>query len=215
MTLTEVRDYIDAIHGPPLKVVADCLRGFITAAPGNRLIAVDLSQIEARVLAWLSGSEEKLQLFRDDKDIYLDAANKIYGVRIEEVTSGQRLVGKVSELALGFQGGVKAFQSMAKVYFIKVPDEQAEDIKVRWRNGNPDIVNYWFRVEDAAIAAVKTPGEKFHVGPKGRHVTFMRKGSFLMCQLPSGRVIFYPYPKMQLVRTPWGEKKNALTYKIE
>lgn len=215
MNLNEARDYIDMIHGPPLKIIADSLRGFITARPGNRLIAVDFSSIEARFLSWLASQDDKLELFREGKDIYISAATKIYGVRESDVTKDQRLVGKVSELALGYQGGVKAFQSMAKNYFLKIADEQAEDIKVRWREGNQAIVSYWFRLEDAAIAANRCPGEKFHVGVKNRHVTFLKKGSFLMCRLPSGRVLFYPYPKMALVRTPWGEKKNALTYKGE
>lgn len=209
--LNQVRNYIDTMYGPPLKIVSDCLRGFIMAAPGNKLIAVDFSSIEARVLAWLAGQENVLDIFRGHGRIYEDAASKIYGVPMEHVDSDQRLVGKVCILALGYQGGVKAFQSMAKNYSLKIPDELAEDIKVKWRDANPNIVDYWFRIEDAAQAATRTPGEKFRV----RNVTFLRKGSFLMCQLPSGRVIFYPYPKMQLMRTPWGEKKMVLTYKGE
>lgn len=115
-------------------------------------------------------------------------------------------------LALGYQGGVGAFQSMAKVYMVKISDERADDIKLKWRGANQSTVSYWYRVETAAVAAVGTPGEKFHVGQAGRHVTFMRKGSFLLCKLPSGRVIMYPYPEMRIVKTPWGEPKNALTY---
>lgn len=214
-SLTETRDYIDAFYGPPLKIVSDCLRGFITASKGHKLIAVDFSSIEARVLAWLASEESVLKVFRGHGRIYEDAATKIYDVKLNQVTKDQRLVGKVSVLALGFQGGVGAFQSMAKNYFLKISDEQAEDIKVKWRERHENIVNYWFQLEDAAAEAIKHPGEKFHVGAKGRHVTYMRQGSFLMCRLPSGRVIFYPYPKMKVVRTPWGEKKNAITYKGE
>jgi len=210
-----VRDSIDVFYGPPLKTIASCLRGFITAAPGNKLIAVDFSSIESRVLAWLASEENKLNIFRTHGKMYEHAATQIYGIRMDQVTSEQRQIGKVSELALGFQGGVVAFQSMAKNYNVKIPDQKAEDIKQRWRDANRNIVAYWYRLEDAAIAANRTPGEKFHVGVKGRHITYMKKGSFLMCRLPSGRVIFYPYPRMATVRTPWGEPKNALTYKSE
>lgn len=213
--LINARDYVNFFHGPPLQIVSDCLRGHITAAPGNRLIGVDLSQIEARVLNWLAGQEDKLELFRQGKDIYLNSASAIYGIPEEEITSEQRLIGKVSELALGYQGGYKAFQSMAKNYLVKIENQLAEDIKVKWRAANTRITEYWFRLEDAATAALKNPGASFHVGKKGRHITYTKRGSFLCCVLPSGRTIYYPYPKMALVTTPWGDKKHAITYKGE
>jgi DNA polymerase len=215
MQLEALRDEIDMIHGPPLKVIADCMRGYITAKPGNKLIAADFSSIEARVLAWLASEEGLLNIFRGHGKVYEHTASKIFGVPFDKVTFKQRLIGKVAILALGFQGGVRAFQSMAKVYFVKVPDAQADEIKIAWRQEHPNIVNYWFRLEDAAIAAAKHPGESYHVGERGRHITYLRKGSFLMCRLPSGRVIMYPYPRMDMVRTPWGQPKLALTYKGE
>ncbi len=132
---------------------------------------------------------------------------------INKVTKDQRQIGKVGELALGFQGGVKAFQSMAKNYFLKISDEKAEEIKQSWRADNPHIVRYWYDLENAAIAAVKHPNNKFGCGPRGRQTIFIKKGSFLFCKLPSNRVICYPYPKMKDVKTPWDETKNALTYK--
>jgi len=212
LQLEEVRDYVDMFHGAPLKVISDCLRGCLTAAPGNDLIAVDFSQIEARVLPWLAGQDNKLEIFRQGKDIYLKSAHDIYGVPENMITKDQRLVGKVGELALGYQGGVGAFQSMAKQYLVKVPDALADEIKMRWRNANPKIVEYWFRLDNAATAAVSSPGEKFHAGPKGRHVTFLKKGSFLMCRLPSGRVISYPFAAIRKVTVPWGDIKESVVY---
>ena len=196
--------------------VSDCLRGILKAAPGKKLIAVDFSAIEGRVLAWLAGEETKLNIYRGHGKIYEYTASKIYNItNIANVNKDQRQIGKVAELALGFQGGVVAFQSMAKNYFVKIPDKQANEIKIAWRKDNPAIVSYWYDIERAAIAAVKYPGQKFACGPDGRKVTFLQRGSFLFCRLPSARVICYPYPKMKIVKTPWGEMKNAMTYKGE
>ncbi len=211
------RKKIDMFHGAPMSRISDCLRGMLMAAPGKKLIACDFSAIEGRVLAWLAGEEKILNVFRGDGKIYEYTASQIYGVPINKITKDdpRRLIGKVATLALGYQGGVKAFQSMAKNYFVKVPEDQAEQIKVAWRERNPNIVQYWYNIERAAIGACQNPGQKFAVGPKDRQVIFLRNGSFLFCRLPSGRAICYPYPKMKVVKTPWGENKDALTYKGE
>ena len=82
---------------------------------------------------------------------------------------------------------------MAKNYFVKIPDKQAEQIKTTWRKANPAIVSYWYDLELAAIAATQYPGQKFACGPQGRQVIFLKRGSFLFCRLPSGRPICYPY----------------------
>jgi len=66
----------------------------------------------------------------------------------------------------------------------------------------------WKDIEQAAIDAVLNPGEKFSVGYPGRQATFKKLGSFLGCLLPSGRAIWFPYPKI----LPGTFGKPALTY---
>ncbi|ASN73063.1 putative DNA polymerase [Ralstonia phage DU_RP_II] len=206
--------YIDMMYGPTMDAIADSLRGMIVAEPGNDLAAVDFSAIEARVLAWLAGQESVLDIFRTHGKIYEHAAASIYHVPMERVTKGQRQIGKVSVLALGFGGGVGAFQSMARVYGVKVPDAEADEIKSAWRAVHPAIVSYWYDLERAAIRAL-TDGGVQAVGPRGREVKFRKAGSFLWLQLPSKRVLCYPYPELRIVDTPWGEQKEALTYMTE
>lgn len=206
--------YIDMMYGPTMDAIADSLRGMIVAEPGNDLVAVDFSAIEARVLAWLAGQESVLDIFRTHGKIYEHAAAGIYHVPMERVTKDQRQIGKVGVLALGYGGGVGAFQSMARVYGVKVPDAEADEIKSAWRAVHPAIVSYWYDLERAAIRAL-TDGGVQAVGPRGREVKFRKAGSFLWLQLPSKRVLCYPYPELRIVDTPWGEQKEALTYMTE
>lgn len=215
--------YLDILYGQPLTVVSSCLRGMITAAVGNDLLACDFSNIEGRVNAWLAGEEWKLQAFRDfdaipetDKeakalaDIYVLSYAQAFGLTPAEAKPHRQL-GKVQELALGYGGGVGAFQSMAKVYNVTVADEKADELKAAWRQAHPCIVQYWYDLEDAAIRAV-TMGGKYTAGPRGREVIFKKSGSFLFCKLPSGRVLCYAYPEIRTVTTPWGADKEALTF---
>lgn len=206
--------YIDMMYGPTMDAIADSLRGMIVAEPGNDLVAVDFSAIEARVLAWLAGQESVLDIFRTHGKIYEHAAAGIYHVPMERVTKDQRQIGKVAVLALGYGGGVGAFQSMARVYGVKVPDAEADEIKSAWRAVHPATVSYWYDLERAAIRAL-TDGGVQAVGPRGREVKFRKAGSFLWLQLPSKRVLCYPYPELRIVDTPWGEQKEALTYMTE
>lgn len=203
--------YLDLLYGPVLSVLADCIRGLIIAPPGKDLIAVDFSAVEARVLAWLAGDEATLEVFRTHGKIYEHAASGIYRKPMEDVTKDERQIGKVSVLALGYGGGIGAFQSMAKNYFIKVPDAQADEIKKAWRLSHPEIVQFWYDLDDAAMAAL-TAGGQHSAGAPGRQVTFLKNGSFLWCKLPSGRLLCYPYPEVRTVVTPWGSDREAVTF---
>ena len=119
---------IELFHGPVLSTVSNALRGFIKAPDGKEFIAADFSAIEARVLAWLAGSTEELNLFRVGGKIYEKAASEIHGVPENKVTKDQRQIGKVARLALGYQGGVNAFQQMARGYGVRITPEVAQDL---------------------------------------------------------------------------------------
>lgn len=207
------RNYVDLMYGPVLDAMADILRGMIVADEGHELIAMDFSAVEARGLAWLAGEEKVLDVFRSHGKIYEHAASGIYNVPIEEIgkEDPRRQVGKCAVLALGYGGGVGAFQSMARVYGVKVSDEQAEEIKTAWRASHPKIVRYWYDLEAAALDAVEL-GKQTSAGPPGREVKFKMAGPFLWCRLPSGRRICYPYPRVAERETPWGQMRRALHF---
>jgi len=212
-TPDEAHSIITALFDNPLTVISDCLRGMISAAPGNILLCADFANIEGRGLAWIAGEQWKLDAFRaydagTGPDIYKLSYAKSFRIPVEQVTKENRFVGKVQELALGYQGGVGAFQTMAKAYRVEVSDERAEEVKVAWREAHPHVVQFWYDIERAAKEAVRHPGHTFACGT----TMFLVKGSFLFCKLPSGRVLTYPYPKLKPKMTPWGEEKEQIHY---
>lgn len=109
------------------QLVSDCLRGAIVAGPGNRLVVADLSNIEGRVLAWLAGERWKLDAFRafdrgEGVDLYCATYGRTFGIDPRSVTKAQRQIGKVLELAMGYQGGVSAFLVFARGYGVDLDD---------------------------------------------------------------------------------------------
>lgn len=114
---------IEALYGNTLTVVADCIRGMITAGPGHDLYSADFESIESIVNAWLAGEDRKLRAFEayfagNGPKIYNVVAADIFNCRPEQITSKmiEYLAGKVTELSLGFQGGPGALAKMAKNY---------------------------------------------------------------------------------------------------
>ena len=130
------------VSGGVMSFASDALRGSIIAPPGKKLVVADLSNIEGRVLAWLAGEDWKLQAFRDydngkGEDLYKITAGKILGKRPEAVTKKERQeVGKVAELALGYQGGPGAFLTFALAYGVELDALAA----VARQNLDPDVI---------------------------------------------------------------------------
>lgn len=206
-------ELLEMLYGSPLTALSQCLRGLIVPAPGGKLVAGDWSNIEGRAAAWLAGEEWKLAAFRQfdagtGPDIYVAAYSSVFDIPIHDVSKDQRQIGKVMELSMQYQGGVGAFQSMAGNYGVRVPDTQAEIIKVRWREKHPKIKACWFEIEDAAARAIANPGEVTAIGAPGRQVKMRKVGSFLWALLPSGRALCYPYPELRD-----GRYGQEITYK--
>lgn len=128
----------DLVLDDVMRALSNILRGMIVAAPGRKLVASDLEQIESRVAAWLGGEQWKLdaiadydrivgtdakgEAIHDGFDNYVWAYAKAFGLTPEEVYLDYkaggfwRQVGKVMELALGYEGGVAAWLAFAEVY---------------------------------------------------------------------------------------------------
>jgi DNA polymerase bacteriophage-type len=117
-------DCADLVLDNVMETASNALRGVIVAPPGKKLVVADLSNIEGRVLAWLAGETWKLKAFEafdrgEGPDLYKVTAGRILGKAPEDVTKKERQeVGKVAELALGYEGGVGAFLTFATAYGI-------------------------------------------------------------------------------------------------
>lgn len=191
------------------KLLSQCLRQTIKAPEGKILTVGDYSSIEAIVAAWLSGQEDMVEIFRTGGGkVYELSASKIYGIPVNEVTNAERQVGKVATLALGYQGGVKAFERMAGAYKLDLTilPISPEEIVSQWREENGFMTGYWKSLNKAAINSIEHPNIPF----KCKKITFKTKDNFLYIGLPSGRVLSYFSPR--LVEGMYGSQPAYMGY---
>jgi len=206
----EKLDALRMIYGSIPDTLSHLIRTAFVPSEGNVFIDADFSAIEARVISWLAKEQWRLDVFRTHGKIYEASAAQMFGVPLENIVKGNpeyelRQRGKVAELALGYQGGVNALTTMDIANVLT--EEEKPGIVQRWRRANQRIVDLWYSVQNAAIAAVKT-GQQ--TGTHGLLFTLEGVSEldyFLTITLPSGRKLFYCRPF--LTPGPYG---NSLQY---
>ena len=137
------------------------LRRSLCAPDGYSVIVSDLSNIEARVLAWLSGNTELMELYLTGGDPYLLMASKIYDFdyndaltrKSEKSFKAMRNVGKVAVLGLGFGMGVNKFwvtMNTGPMGMDPIPTtiDEAKHIVGLYRETNFPVVDYWDRCDE-------------------------------------------------------------------
>lgn len=119
------------------------LKSAILPPPGHVIIDCDSSQIEARVLAWLSGQDDLVEAFANKQDVYKIMASKIYNKEIQEITKEERFLGKTVVLGCGYGLGAAKFQSSLKSSGVTLELEECKHIITTYRESYPAIPALW------------------------------------------------------------------------
>jgi hypothetical protein len=171
-------------------------RNLIIPRPGKKMIVSDLSQIEPRVLAWLSGNMALLDQLRQGQSIYEAHARGTMGWTggsLKKENPEQYKLAKARILALGYGAGWEKFILMAKTLtrmditandpeFVETLDENGDPQQVsgyglhakRWvaefREQNRPITDLWRRLDEGLRNSV---GQDFYIGlPSGRKMNY-------------------------------------------
>ena len=192
------------LYGDVPDTLSQLIRTAFVAPKGKLFYVADFSAIEARVIAWLSKEQWRLDLFKNGGDIYCGSASQMFGVPVEKhgVNGHLRQKGKIAELALGYGGSVGALKAMGAIE-MGLSEEELLPLVQAWREANPNIVRLWWDVDAAAMTAVM---EKTATETHG--IRFAYRSGMLFVTLPSGRNLAYVKPAI-------GENKfgsPSLTY---
>lgn len=186
-------DIVESIYGNTPDILSQLIRTMLIPKDGCEFIVADFSAIEARVLAWLSGEQWRLDAFQRGEDIYCASASAMFHVPVVKhgVNGELRQKGKVAKLACGYAGGSGALISMGALD-MGLKEDELPDIITSWREANPNIVKFWYATEKAAIETIKDHSDRT-VGRIG----FQFSANTLWIVLPSGRRLAYIKPKLQ------------------
>lgn len=167
------------------------------------LVVADLNAIEHRVLMWLSGCEDGLNIHRNGLCPYKDFATRFYHLPYADITKTQRQICKPPVLGCGYglgagqqrkmtNGTVQWTGLMAYAGGMGVNLKLTDSFRMvqTFRDGYPEVPQYWRYMEEAFYAATKTK-KRQQVG----EVIFGYSNGATYLDLPSGRRIHYLNPR--------------------
>ena len=157
------------------------LRFGIKAPAGYSVLAGDLSQIEVRINAWLSGCKPLLDVFARGGDPYCEFATKAFRRPITKADTLERFIGKTCILGLGYGMGWKKLRATLRKDGIKITENQARDFVDVYRTTYREIPAMWKFCDDT-IELLANGGQRL-LGPcRAQHKAIL---------LPNGMTIDY------------------------
>ena len=174
------------------------LKEAIQAPQGFVIVNSDSSQIEARVLAWLSGQHDLVQAFEKGDDVYKTMASKIYNKAVEDITNEERFVGKTTILGCGYGMGAMKFSVQLKAFGKNLDVDVCKRIINTYRRVYSAIPNFWIKAQAGLEAIIR--GQYLEVTKQTQALDVIPDVGFC---LPNELLLKYPDLKREL--TPYGE----------
>jgi len=150
-------------------------RAFIPSQPGWKLICLDYSQIELRMLAHFCHDEVMSESFRSGEDIHAAVAAQVYDVPLEEVTSAQRRVAKAVNFGVIY--GQSAFGLAAA---LDISKEDAASFIDDYFEKYSSVQNFM----DETLSETKRTGFATTILGRRREITGIRSHRFGNLNLP-------------------------------
>ena len=186
-------------RGPNAKV----LKSSICAPEGYSIVEADSAQIEARVLAWLSGQADLVTAFENGEDVYKKMAGSIYGKKEESISAAERFIGKTTILGCGYGMGAVRFKEQLQSFGVDMEQEEAARIIKIYRQTNSSITKLW-RECQVALEGMRQ-GDAYAIGLSGVLQVIPKENGI---QLPNGLMMRYDNLKAEE-----GEKGLEYFYK--
>jgi len=168
------------------------LPGLIKAPAGETFLIGDFAAIEARGIAYLAGQDDLIKDFARGVDVYISMGATIYNLDPAKVKKSDkaRTVGKVGILSCGYGAGVGGITAMMAGYGLPEDERVASDIVKTYRGKYTEIVNFWYELNRAFMAAWGGRKAKKEI-KTGKYLTVKGENNYVKILLPSGRWLYY------------------------
>lgn len=185
-------DSINLQNLPSRGEAANKLKRCIVAPRGHVIIDSDSSQIEARVLAWLAGQHDVLDLFRKKRDVYSHMASLIFDVPVDQVSKEERFIGKTTVLGCGYGMGAIKFQAQLQSWGKIIDPDACSFIIKKYRQANSRIATWWTHLNNVVDELYRRqqnmPPRHFVVD----NIKLLEIDPFTGIRLPNGLSLNYP-----------------------
>ena len=179
------------------------LKKAMCAPDGYKFVDCDLSQIEARTLAWLAEEDDLVEAFDRGDDVYKIMASAIYDKPEDQINKEERFVGKTTILGAGYGMGAVKFKAQLKNFGVELEQDECDRIIKVYRETYPEIPALWREAGRALNSIMKDQSSTF-----GRPGILEVEGNNGI-RLPNGLYIKYP----ELRKETDEEGKTELLYK--
>ena len=136
-------DKINMQNLPSRGQSANKLKTSIKPLDNYILVDADSSQIEARVLAWLSEQYDLVEAFENGEDVYKIMASQIYNKDVDLITKDERFVGKTTILGCGYGMGSIRFQDQLRTFGVDIDINESTHIVEVYRKTYSNISRLW------------------------------------------------------------------------
>ena len=179
------------------------LKKAMCAPEGYKFVDCDLSQIEARTLAWLAEEDDLVEAFDRGDDVYKIMASAIYDKPEDEINKEERFVGKTTILGAGYGMGAVKFKAQLKNFGVELEQDECDRIIKVYRDTYPEIPKLWRKAGKMLDVVMGDQSSSF--GRDGILEVEGKKG----IKLPNGLYIKYP----ELRKETDEDGKTELLYK--
>ncbi|TGY93597.1 hypothetical protein E5329_17710 [Petralouisia muris] len=185
-------EFMNILYDDIPDALSQLIRTAFVPKPDYKFCVADFSAIEARVIAFLAKENWRMDVFRNNGDIYCASASAMFHVPVEKHGQNAHLrqKGKIAELALGYGGSVGALTSMGALD-MGLSEDELQPLVNSWRAANPNIVQFWWDVDNAVKTSIKQ-----RTATETHGIKFIYQSGMLFIALPSGRRLTYVRPKI-------------------
>jgi DNA polymerase-1 len=113
------------------------IRACFVAEPGDRLVSVDYSQVELRLLAHVAGEDVLKEIFRRGEDVHTATACRVFSVTPEQIDPAMR--SKAKMINYGIVYGLSAWGMADR---LDIPQEEADEFIQRYLAGFPAVARF-------------------------------------------------------------------------
>ncbi len=182
---------------PKAPVFGVNIRGLLVPRPGFKFIIFDYAQVEARVVQWLAGNRELLEMIRTE-NIYQATAKQLgwypmnkWDLKTDDLATYE--LAKRAALGAGYGMGSTKFRDTCAKYGVFITAEKSQETITTWREKNPPVVNLWrYHHANLRVSAQRHDGEHSILLPSWRKLSYFapeeRRGWSLFLNPETGKM---------------------------